>query len=253
VPRRLLDRDRLRELRRQNRLLDRLERQFRPAIAREIISTTQQMVSVYRLTGEVPAVADHVERMTAIYQQMAVASFSAFAARIIDQGKALGYALEAKDFASTMQFQALRYVANEATRRRITSVSETTRNRIVSAVRTGYEEGEGVSVVAARIIESAPEISTARAAVIARTETHSAANYGGNAAAAETGLPLSKEWIAASDERTRQSHADADGQIVPMDSAFQVGGESLMFPGDLTGDPAETVNCRCCVGYIVQD
>lgn len=253
VPRRLLDRDNQRELRRQTRLLDRLERQFRGRIAREIAGATNEMVAVYRLTSEVPPASGHYERMTAIYEDMAVASVTTFAARIADQGKSSGLILETKDFADTMRQRALRYVENEAVRRRITSVTETTRSQVVAAVSRGYEDGLGIEQIAAKIIERVSEFSGARAALIARTETHGAANFGALDAAKETGLPLSKEWIAASDERTRQSHADADGQIVPIDSAFQVGSESLMFPGDPDGDPAETINCRCSVGYIVQD
>lgn len=253
MARRLLDRNRSRELRRQNRLLDRLEREFRGRIAREIYEATREMVEVYRLTGEVPPDLPHYERLQAIYQAMAVASMVTFGTRIIDQGKSLGHKLETKDFAATMTQLALRYIAGEAIRRRITSVSETTRNRIISAVRRGYDEGEPVPTIADRILDNARQLSVIRAATIARTETHSAANYGSQAAAKETGLPLSKEWISAEDSRTRPTHDRANGQIVPMDSAFRVGGARLMFPGDPDGPPDETINCRCTVGYIVED
>ncbi len=253
VARRLLDRNRSRELRRQNRLLDRLEREFRSRIASEIDRAIREMVEVYRFTGEVPPDADHLERLTEIYQSMAIASMVTFGSRIVEQGKSLGHRLETKDFAQTMTLLALRYISNETIRQRITSVSETTRNRIVSAVRRGYEEGEAVPTIADRILEQARQVSIIRAVTIARTETHSAANYGSQAAAKETGLPLSKEWISAEDSRTRATHDRANGQIVPMDSPFRVGGARLMFPGDPDGPPDETINCRCAVGYIVDD
>jgi uncharacterized protein with gpF-like domain len=89
--------------------------------------------------------------------------------------------------------------------------------------------------------------------MIARTETHGAANYGAGRAARETNLPLNREWIASGDERTRETHAEADGQIVGMDEPFTVGGASLMYPGDPAGPAEEVINCRCSVGFIVDE
>jgi len=94
-------------------------------------------------------------------------------------------------------------------------------------------------------------ISRQRGALIARTETHGAANYGPDGAARATGLDVRKEWVAAADERTRTTHAEADGQVVPIDQPFRVGGELLMFPGDPAGSGANIINCRCAISHIV--
>jgi uncharacterized protein with gpF-like domain len=96
-------------------------------------------------------------------------------------------------------------------------------------------------------------ISRQRGALIARTETHGAANYGADGAARATGLKLRKEWIAAEDERTRPDHNEANGQIVDMDQAFDVGGEALMYPGDPAGSAGNIINCRCGVSHVVDD
>lgn len=67
-------------------------------------------------------------------------------------------------------------------------------------------------------------------------------------------LSTGSEWFAADgliihnstlDNRTREDHAAADGQRVPVGTAFDVGGEPLMFPGDPAGSAAQTINCRC--------
>jgi len=60
-------------------------------------------------------------------------------------------------------------------------------------------------------------------------------------------LPISKEWVAVLDSRTRATHAAADGQVVAFNGTFKVGGYDLRYPGDSTlGAPAqEVVNCRC--------
>ncbi len=53
------------------------------------------------------------------------------------------------------------------------------------------------------------------------------------------------EWLSARDSAVRETHAEADGQVASMGQAFTVGGERLEYPGDPSGSPAETANCRC--------
>lgn len=56
-----------------------------------------------------------------------------------------------------------------------------------------------------------------------------------------------KEWRTVLDERTRDAHAIADGQIRKIMEPYVVGGELLMFPGDssLGASIWNTINCRC--------
>lgn len=250
---RLIDQNPRREVRRQGLLLDRLEVSFRNRIRAEIARAMREMVMMFEATGEMHAPRDHVENLTSIYRAMAISTVATFGARVAQQGKAAWMGLERKDFAETMTRLALQYVADEAMRRRITSVAETTRSQIVSAVARGYADGLGQAGVARYISDLIPEFTQARSALIARTETHGAANYGSNEAARETGLRLRREWISADDDRTRADHADANGTIVGMDEAFDIGGSSLMYPGDPSGPPEQTINCRCVVGFVVDD
>jgi uncharacterized protein with gpF-like domain len=250
---RLTDQDPRREQRRQSILLDRLERRFRGGIQAAIKAGMREAIEVYELTGDVPPIRDLQERLEVIYRQLAETSVKVFAARVLDQGKALGLDIERKDFAETFTRIALSYVAQEVVRRRITSIAETTRQQIVDAVAMGYNEGLGTAAIGKRIRDNVQGLTVWRAAMISRTETHGAANYGAQEAARETGLVLRKEWVAASGERTRDDHRRADGQIVNMDEAFDVGGEALMFPGDPAGSAEQVINCRCSVSHIVVD
>jgi uncharacterized protein with gpF-like domain len=255
MARRLLDRSKRREAQRQAVLLDRLAAQFRGRLRAELSTAMREMVEHWELTREVMMPRGFRDRIEATYQQMAVAAVTAFGGRIFDQGKAAGLVLERKeDFAQTMTRLALRYIAQEAVRRRITDVTETTRRQIVNAIDAGYNAGVGTSGVAGFVLDAVGHLSTWRAEMIARTETHGAANFGSNEAARETGLPLKREWLAAADERTRPSHVVA-GQQPPigMDDAFQVGDASMMYPGDPAGPAEEVINCRCTLGYIVDD
>lgn len=90
------------------------------------------------------------------------------------------------------------------------------------------------------------EVSNARAVRIARTETIGAWNAGKFDAATalpEDLRPAGKTWRATHDLRTRDAHADADGQTVPLGSTFIVGGELLRYPGDPIGAPGNVINC----------
>lgn len=89
-----------------------------------------------------------------------------------------------------------------------------------------------------------------RAERIARTETMGAFNSGEySAAEAEhnlTGARLGLQWWATRDTRTRPTHRDAHGQVVPVGERFTVGQARLLFPGDPSVNaPQETINCRC--------
>lgn len=56
---------------------------------------------------------------------------------------------------------------------------------------------------------------------------------------------LEKKWVAVMDFRTRETHADAHGQIVGAKELFVVGGEYAQYPRDPVLSAKESVNCRC--------
>lgn len=255
MARRLVDNNARREQRRQAALLDRLEVQFRNRLQRELAAAMREMVRTWLDTQQVTLPRGFHDRIEATYRQMALASVTMFGMRILDQGKALGLPLETKEsFAQIMTRLALRYVENEMIRRRIVNVEETTRQQIVNAVARGYSDGLGQVGVADYILDLVPSISAARAGLIARTETHGAANFGSNEAAKQTGLPLSKEWLAGQDERTRETHAEAGrGPPIGMNDTFTVGDAQLEYPGDPAGPPEEIINCRCSLAYVVDE
>ncbi|MBR3645984.1 MAG: hypothetical protein IKN54_06160 [Lachnospiraceae bacterium] len=55
-------------------------------------------------------------------------------------------------------------------------------------------------------------------------------------------------WVSMRDEFVRPAHAAADGQTVPINEPFIVGGYPLYYPGDVSANPpAELVICCRCV------
>lgn len=132
------------------------------------------------------------------------------------------------------------------TARKVVRIAETTRDEIRLAIDAAVAAGFGQDR-AARLIRDrvGGVIGRARARTIGRTEANAASNAGTLASAESLGIDFAREWIAAGDERTRYSHQLADGQTRRQGESFDVGGYSLMHPGDPTGPAGETINCRC--------
>ena len=97
----------------------------------------------------------------------------------------------------------------------------------------------------ARNIGNVSGAPLSRAKTIARTEGHriqQMSTVDAQQAAKAKGADVVKQWDAALDGRTRDSHRRVDGEIRELDEKFSNG---LMFPGDPNGSAAEVVNCRC--------
>lgn len=125
-----------------------------------------------------------------------------------------------------------------------------------TAIAEGLAAGESIPDIAARVRDAAG-VTEPRARVIARTESHGARNTVNAASvrrvASAFGTPTAfqRRWQAANDDRTRETHRRADGQTVPLSEPFRVGRASLDFPGDPSGPPEETINCRCTTITII--
>lgn len=132
---------------------------------------------------------------------------------------------------------------------RITKFGDQMWGAVRQELLTGFQSGESIEELSRRV-SRAGKITEARARTIARTEIISASNAGAHTAAQampNSLKPRLKEWLASGDSRTRESHSAADGQQVPLDKKFSVGGASLRYPGDPQGPADEIVNCRCTV------
>lgn len=80
---------------------------------------------------------------------------------------------------------------------------------------------------------------------IVRTEGHRIQQTSADDArrgAIAKGADVVKQWDAALDSRTRDSHARVDGEIREEDEKFSNG---LLYPGDPAGKAEEVINCRC--------
>ena len=132
----------------------------------------------------------------------------------------------------------------------VTEMSNTTVKEINHIISAAFEEGQSIQTTAATIQASIKHMTNVRAVMIARTETIRASNIGAMSGAKMTGLKLNKEWISTFDDRTRDDHLAADGQIVGRDEFFNVGPDQLQYPADASGSAWNTINCRCTLAFI---
>lgn len=126
-------------------------------------------------------------------------------------------------------------------------VNETTERQLRKALVDAINAGGAIKEIQAEVKRIFGYAEGYRNERIARTETIGATNYGAYEAIKQSGLVARKEWIATLDERTRDSHADIDGESAELDDTFSNG---LKYPGDPDGELSEFINCRCTIGHI---
>ena len=135
----------------------------------------------------------------------------------------------------------------------LTGISVRMANRISKIIEQGRADNLTLPQIAKLVSDKFLPISRARAALIARTETHSAASFANHSyhktVQEDLGMKMLKKWVATNDARTRPTHAAASGQIVDMDEDFTVGGVPMGFAGDSRGGAANVINCRCVIVY----
>jgi uncharacterized protein with gpF-like domain len=147
----------------------------------------------------------------------------------------------------------------------VRDILETTRQQIIARLQDGLQRGMGVSDIAKEIREQIPSLSRTRGAIIARTETHSAAQFASIETAKRYPFPVEKVWNSARDHRTRDfgegdgridqgNHRAMNGVAVALSEPFMVpnkwgGFDPMQFPGDQAAPAYQCVNCRCSLSY----
>jgi len=134
--------------------------------------------------------------------------------------------------------------------KKIRQVSDTTKKVIAKIIKEAADEQLTRKEIAKAIRKKGGMLNPVRAITIAKTETHTAAVKAIDDSVQTTRIDFQRDWIATMDERTREDHSAADGQVRGMKDEFNVGGEGLMFPGDPMGSAENVINCRCVLGYL---
>jgi len=163
---------------------------------------------------------------------------------------------KAFDIAPTMMVEFLRQRENK-----LRGLADTSYDDLKASLVQGREAGESVESLRGRVEkvlgqsvvdQDLDALVGWRAERVARTETIGANNQGALFGYEMSGAVDGKEWLATQDPpRSREEHDAIDGMVVGLDEAFDVGGESLEFPGDPNGSPENIINCRCSIAPVV--
>lgn len=136
--------------------------------------------------------------------------------------------------------------------------------KLQSELTTAILKGESIPNIAKRL-KNVSENYLSNTIRIARTETTRVQNSARQAVGQEgqkLGLNMWKEWISVDDGRTRGTkptdefdHLSMNGVQVPLDEPFDVGGEKMMYPGDVSmgASAGNVINCRCTVINIIKE
>ncbi len=126
----------------------------------------------------------------------------------------------------------------------IKGASEQVHDEVMNTVQQGLDAGDTTDELADRVKGKFDDMTTARAKMIATTETGAAYGVARHDGLKQAGIQK-KKWLTAEDDRVRAAHEDADGQVRDIDEPFDVGGEQLQYPCDEAGSPENVINCRC--------
>lgn len=112
-------------------------------------------------------------------------------------------------------------------------------------------QGEGLTVEAATqtIFDKLTSLGVTRSRTFARTEMAKVENFGQLEGYKQTQIVERKGWLCAFVPDSRDSHIAADAEYsanpIALDEPFNVGGDSMQYPGDPGGSAANVVNCLC--------
>lgn len=247
----LLDNDRQREQRRQQTLFQRVARGLQRSLFAEFQRLGREAAAEFGASETVnTAIADHLRRTRELVRASSLEGINVNGRRILDATQKM----RRKDATSEFERFAVER-ASQIAAAAVVKIGTTTRSQINAAITVALDENLPLRDVERRIQASTSGVITrARAAVIARTEIHSSVQAGNQLAVEATGRvdDFAKEWVSAEDERTRETHVDADSQTVDTREAFQVGSDKLMYPGDPSGSAREIINCRCASVVVIE-
>jgi HK97 family phage portal protein len=134
-------------------------------------------------------------------------------------------------------------------------VNDTTWSELQQSLRQGLDAGENMTELAARVEAVMGNRIRSSGEVIARTETIGAANGGTLLAWQQSQVVEGKTWLAALDNRVRDSHREAhmryQADPIGIDEEFEVGAGRGPAPGQI-GLPEEDIQCRCSMTAVLK-
>lgn len=127
----------------------------------------------------------------------------------------------------------------------INDINKVTLDKIDKVTSEGIKDGLTIPEISARLSEIFVGLRTYRADGIARTRSMQVMSLADYSAYKQSGVVVEQSWLSARDGRVRETHREADGQVIELNEKFVVGGSSLRMPRDPSGPAEEILQCRC--------
>ncbi len=124
----------------------------------------------------------------------------------------------------------------------VKSILETNLADVRAVILAGVDEGLTVPQIGRKLRDFYQDRSPYKAMRVARTEVTQSAGFAQHESAEQGGVMHKHQWLSSRDDRVRDTHAAIDGEERLLKETYSNG---LMYPGDPSGDPAETIQCRC--------
>lgn len=261
-----------------DRELKALERRIKQEYTRAYRELKKEMAEIMQKISVNPnmslqqkmAIMQKYDRLEKLCEQMAevLRNTNATAVKFINGFSAQVYAQNYNAMASDLSFSLLDNAAvkkiltgetSPFTKLAIDGIKDKSviLRKLESELTTAILKGESIPQMAKRL-KNVSEGYLSNTVRIARTETtrvENSAKMDVGEQGKKYGYNMWKRWISTPDERTRQEHLDADRQEVPQDEPFVVGGEEMMYPGDISLGASgwNTINCRCTMINFIKD
>ena len=218
----------LREVRRQQRLRNNLERQLYrrlTSLFRKFVLTRAHLIKEYGVFDLNSSIQDLNEELLPTMSQHYRKIFRAVyqnANELHDRGKKEE---EVFVMGRSIDFEAV--IASYYSGRALvlSGITQRMANRVNRIIIEGRENNLTLAQISKNISDVVLPITRGRAATIARTETHNAASFANHsyylAAQSNLGMSVVKQWVSTGDLRTRSSHAAANGQKRSMEEPYR--------------------------------
>lgn len=222
-------------------------RRYGNQAARQYVQTNGDQSALDALSEE------HRQNVQEIINRMYVPSIRAASGLVIEEAPKAAFSRRIKkDLQGTVGALIAEYTS-EMSFEKSTLILGTSRDLLRDTIATGLADGEGQAAIGKQISETfSGNISSFRANMTARTETHQAAQNASLETFKSLNLPgRLKTWVPVRDSRTRDWHETPDVvfQQRRPDEPFSVDGDALQFPGDPRGRADNVINCRCVMVY----
>lgn len=130
---------------------------------------------------------------------------------------------------------------------RVLAINTTTKDLIGDVIVAGLlaqESNEDIAVRVESMFDSRKDDRITKTSITEVTAAAMGAKY-----VAGMGKTGTKTWVTFADGQVRPTHTDSEGQTVPVNEPFIIGGSKMMYPCDPDASVEEVINCRCAMVF----